>query len=139
VVGDHVLTQGKDTIATEPTKTLAVVSSKCSGGIFSEHWIDGQRCGPLQGAIAEKAVPFPSVARRSQFFLCSTRFTGVPSRPVQRDRDIASRAAGKARQSAGRGVMRASCAMEFAARLIRFSAYGPSARMHPDSQGGHGR
>jgi hypothetical protein len=66
------------------------------GGIFSEHWIDGQRCGPLQGAIAEKAVPFPSVARRSQFFLCSTRFTGVPSRPVQRDRGIASRAAGKA-------------------------------------------
>ncbi len=69
MVGDRVLAQGKDTITTEPTQTLAVISSKCSGGIFSEHWIDGQRCGPLQGAIAEKAVPFPSVARRSQFFL----------------------------------------------------------------------
>jgi hypothetical protein len=79
VVGDHVLTQGKDTITTEPTKTLAVVSSKCSGGIFSEHWIDGQRCGPLQGAIAEKAVPFSRVARRSQFFLGQPRFTGVRS------------------------------------------------------------
>ena len=44
----------------------------------------------------------------------------------------------RARQPAGRGVMRASCAMEFAARLICCSACGPSARMHPASQGGHG-
>jgi hypothetical protein len=49
------------------------VGPACSGGFSSEHfWIDGHRtagrykaCGPVQGATAEKAVPFPSAARRS--------------------------------------------------------------------------
>jgi len=106
------------------------------GGDFSEHWIDGQRCGPLQGATAEKAVPFPSVARRSQF-----SFAQPALRACVRVRcseiEISHRVL-RARQPAGHGITRASCAMEFAARLIRCSAYGPSARMHPASQAGHG-
>jgi hypothetical protein len=106
------------------------------GGDFSEHWIDGQRCGPLQGATAEKAVPFPSVARRSQFFFAQPALRACV-RVRCSEIEISHRVL-RARQPAGRGVMRASCAMEFAARLICGSACGPSARMHPASQGGHG-
>ena len=75
VVGDHVLTQGKDTITTEPTKTLAVVSSKCSGGIFSRT-LDrraAMRAATRRHSGKGRAVPerCPSISVLSH----STRFT----------------------------------------------------------------
>src|SRR3954468_15850117 len=32
---------------------------KCSGGLFSEHWIDGQRCGPLPRRHSGKGRAVP--------------------------------------------------------------------------------
>ena len=91
--GDRALGATKDTITTEPTKRLAVISSNVRGGFFRT--LDrraAMRAATRRHSGKGRAVPerCPSIS----VFLHSTR--GVPSRPVQRDRDIASRAAGKA-------------------------------------------
>jgi hypothetical protein len=92
---DRALGATKDTITTEPTKRLAVVSSNVRGGFFRT--LDrraAMRAATRRHSGKGRAVPerCPSIS----VLLRSTRFTGVRSRPVQRDRDIASRAAGKA-------------------------------------------
>jgi hypothetical protein len=55
---------------------LDVASSNVRGGFFPNIGSTGSDAGRYQGAIAEKAVPFPSVARRSQFFFSSTLVGG---------------------------------------------------------------
>jgi len=54
---------------------LDVASSNVRGGFFPNIGSTGSDAGRYQGAIAEKAVPFPSVARRSQLFFLSVRVT----------------------------------------------------------------
>jgi hypothetical protein len=52
----------------EPMGRLGVASSNVRGGFFPNIGSTGSDTGRYQGAIAVKAVPFPNVARRSQFF-----------------------------------------------------------------------
>src|SRR5258705_12846051 len=104
---------------------------ECSGGIFPNIGSTGSDAGRYQGATAEKAVPFPSVARRSQFSLLNPLY----------GRAFASGAARLRYRIAccgqGNRPVAASCAYParwnslldlFAARLAV-----PSARMHPAS------
>ena len=58
----------KALLTPEPMVRLDVASSNVRGGFFPNIGSTGSDAGRYQGAIAEKAVPFPSVARRSQFF-----------------------------------------------------------------------
>jgi hypothetical protein len=57
---------GEVTVATELGERIGC-SCKCSGGCCTEHlWIEwATKAGRYEGATAEKAVPFPSVALRS--------------------------------------------------------------------------
>jgi hypothetical protein len=50
----------------EPMVRLDVASSNVRGGFFPNIGSTGSDAGRYQGAIAEKAVPFPNAARRSQ-------------------------------------------------------------------------
>jgi hypothetical protein len=45
--------------------SLDVASSNVRGGFFPNIGSTGSDAGRYQGAIAEKAVPFPNAARRS--------------------------------------------------------------------------
>jgi hypothetical protein len=112
----------KDTITTEPTKRLAVISSNVRGGFFRT--LDrraAMRAATRRHSGKGRAVPerCPSIS----VFLRSTRLRACV-RVRCSEIEISHRVL-RARQPAGRGVMRVSCAMEFAARLIRCSAYGP--------------
>ena len=62
---------------------LDVASSNVRGGFFPNIGSTGSDTGRYQGAIAVKAVPFPNVARRSQFF-----FPPFGAGPARRERRI---------------------------------------------------
>jgi hypothetical protein len=79
--------ENKALVTPEPMARLDVASSNVRGGFFPNIGSTGSDAGRYQGAIAEKAVPFPSVARRSQFFFSSTLVGG---------RDAAGRFASRA-------------------------------------------
>jgi hypothetical protein len=67
--------KNKALLKPEPMVRLDVASSNVRGGFFPNIGSTGSDAGRYQGAIAEKAVPFPSVARRSQLFFLSVRVT----------------------------------------------------------------
>jgi hypothetical protein len=56
----------KALLTPEPMARLVVASLNVRGGFFPNIGSTGSDTGRYQGAIAVKAVPFPSVARRSQ-------------------------------------------------------------------------
>jgi hypothetical protein len=56
----------KALVTPEPMVKLDVASSNVRGGFFPNIGSTGSDAGRYQGAIAEKAVPFPNAARRSQ-------------------------------------------------------------------------
>jgi hypothetical protein len=73
------------------------------GGDFSEHWIDGQRCGPLRRRHSGKGRAVPERCPSISVLLRSTRFTGAISLALGAAERVASRVTGKA---TGSGVIR---------------------------------
>jgi hypothetical protein len=69
LVGDRALAQGRTQLRRNQAKHWLLSVRNVRGGFFPNIGSTGSDAGRYQGATAEKAVPFPSVARRSQFFL----------------------------------------------------------------------
>src|SRR6266545_6045839 len=67
------------------------------GNTTLEYWIDGRRYGRVEGATAEKAVPFPCAARRSVVLRLAelTCMTTSRGQNEHRPRQLGSRLCGR--------------------------------------------